>query len=249
MNDDGVYAPGLAAMRQALLELGEVTVVAPQSAESGASHAISFGGPFHVSRVTINGEFPAYAVNGRPADCTKIALSRLLPDKPDLVVSGINDGANASSNVIYSGTIAAGAEGAFVNVPSFAVSLQRGGEPKFDQAAGITLKLITFLLEQRFDPGLLMSINIPTLSKGPPKGVRVARQGNIHILDRFERYEAPDGKDYFWRGGDFDHETDSPDSDLHAMSNGYVVITPLRFDLTAHEELARMRRWSYPGVT
>jgi 5'-nucleotidase len=247
-NDDGVLAPGLTALRRTLAPLGEVIVVAPQSPQSAASHAVTISDPIHVSAIVVNEEFPAFSVKGRPADCVKVALSQILRQKPDMVVSGINDGANASSNVLYSGTVAAAAEGAFLGIPSFAVSLQRSAENRFDTAARIAGQLIEFVYAQGVQPGRLININIPPLSNGLPKGVRVTRQGSLHILDQYQRLAGPDGKDYYWLSGDFDHLRDSEGSDLQALQQGYVAVTPLQFDLTHFEQLDRMGQWSWPDL-
>ncbi len=241
-NDDGILAPGLAALRGALEELGSVTVVAPDSPQSAAAHGITVSSPVAVRRVHVKDAFFGFGVEGRPADCVKLAIAELLESPPDLVVSGINDGANVSINVLYSGTVAAAAEGALLGFPAVAVSLEQGTERDFPRAAQIALPLIRSLVEQGIGPGELVNINIPDLSSGPPLGVRVVPQATRTMEDRFVCYRAPDGRDYYWlTGGSFPH-ADPTNSDLDALSERYVSVTPLHFDLTRYN---RMEKFQY----
>jgi 5'-nucleotidase len=171
-----------------------------------------------------------------------------MPEKPDLVVSGVNDGANASTNVLYSGTVAAAAEGAFAGILSFAVSLQRGGGPRFDAAANIGLQLIEFICRQHVSVAQLININIPPLNNGSPKGIRIARQGDARVLERFLPVESPEGRAGYQLTGDIDAVEDAEDSDLRALQQGYVTVTPLQFDLTHFEQLQQMQDWSWPEI-
>lgn len=240
-NDDGILAPGLAAMREALLELGEVAVVAPATVQSAAGHGITVSGPLAVSRVHVQEAFFGHAVEGRPADCVKLAITHLLDDPPDLVVSGINDGANVSINVLYSGTVAAAAEGALLGFPAIAVSMERGQERDFKRAARLSLPIIRRLLDNGLAPGQLININLPDLAPGLPKGVRVAPQATRAMEDNFVRFAGPDGRDYYWLAdGRFKH-ADPSESDLDAINEGYIAITPLQFDLTQYKQLADLR--------
>jgi 5'-nucleotidase len=245
-NDDGILAPGLAALYEVLLELGEVAVVAPASVQSAAGHGITVGGPVAVRRMHVQGTFFGHAVEGRPADCVKLAITHLLEAPPDLVVSGMNDGANVATNVLYSGTVAAAAEGALLGFPAVAVSLERGEEPNFGRAARLVLPIIRRLVENGLSAGQLININVPDLAPGLPKGVRVAPQASREMEDNFVRFAGPDGRDYYWlTEGRFKH-ADAAESDLDALSEGYIAITPLQFNLTQHDLLARMRAqdWS-----
>jgi len=253
-NDDGILAPGLAAMRRALLTLGEVSVVAPASPQSAAAHGITVGGPIPVRELHVADRFTGFAVEGRPADCVKLASTTLLADRPHLVVSGINDGANVSINVLYSGTVAAAAEGALLGIPAVAVSLERGPEMDFDRAAQIARQVIERLLGSAAPPGTdtaagqivpLVNMNIPALCPGVPKGVRVVRQSTQLMQDRYVSHAGPDGCRYFWLEGDFDESTHQTATDLEALRQGYVTLTPLHFDLTHEEQLhwLRERHW------
>src|SRR5919201_938844 len=177
-NDDGVLAPGLRALRKELLKLGEVVVVAPAAEQSAVGHSITLLTPLLVQEVMEeSGQFMGWAVEGRPADCVKLALSELLPDPPDLIVSGLNAGSNAGINVLYSGTVAAAIEGAFFHRTSIAVSLEYT-KPKLDfpRAAALARRVIEQILEHQPDPGTLFNVNIPSLDKGPIRGIRTVPQ-------------------------------------------------------------------------
>ncbi len=243
-NDDGVLAPGLAAMYETLSELGDVTVVAPETPQSAAAHGITLHGPLPVRRIHVQEAFHAWSVDGRPADCVKLAAVELLPEPPDLVVSGINDGANVSINVLYSGTVAAAAEGALLGFPAVAVSLERGVERDFRQAASIALDIIRQLLDGGLAAGELVNVNIPDLTPGPPRGVRVVPMGTRVMEDRFHRFAAPDGRDYYWFGGGAIYRPagSTAASDLDALHERCVAVTPLQFDLTRYPRMEDMSR-------
>jgi len=246
-NDDGILAPGLAAMWRQLTDLGRLTVVAPESPQSAAGHAITVGDAVIASRVHVNEEFYGYSVVGRPADCVKLAVRELLDAPPDLVVSGINAGANVGINILYSGTVAAAAEAAFYRLPAVAVSLEYRTELDFAQAAQIARGVLTGLIEAGPRPGWLINVNIPALDGGPPRGIRVVRQSTQPMEERFVKAKDPRGRTYFWLTGGFADEGE-PETDLRAISEGYVAVTPLRFDLTREDALDAMRQWSWPAM-
>ncbi len=237
-NDDGILAPGLAAMHRELTRFGEVFVAAPDTVQSASGHAITINAPLTATRVHVHHEFWGWSIGGRPADCVKLAVDRLMERPPDLVVSGINDGANVSINVLYSGTVAAAAEAALLGFPAMAVSLERGKELDFDWAARIARSLVARALAYGLGPGQLLNINIPNLAAGRPKGVRVARQAVQRMDDRYVSRPAPDGSDQYFLEGWFTKPPAALEGDLNALVNGYVVITPLHVDLTASELLA-----------
>lgn len=247
-NDDGILAPGLAALRAALSDLGEVSVVAPAEVQSAAGHSITLSGPLAVSRVHVQDGFFGHSVEGRPADCVKLAVTRLLEAPPDLVVSGINDGANAGIHVLYSGTVAAAAEGALLGFPAIAVSMERGRERDFRRAAAIAMPIIRRLLDEGLGPGQLVSVNLPDLAAGLPKGIRVVPQAVCGMEDRFVDFTGPDGRRYYWfTEGRFKHG-EPADNDLDALREGYVTITPLQFDMTRYELLEDLRRRDWSAV-
>ncbi len=242
-NDDGITAPGIAAMRQALVKLGHVDVVAPNSPQSAAAHGITVHGPVAVRKVHVQDEFFGFSVEGRPADCVKLAIRELLIEPPDLVVSGINDGANVSINVLYSGTVAAAAEGALLGFPAIAVSMKQGEERDFNRAARLAMPIIHRLLEIGLAPGELININIPDLTPGDPLGICVVPMATRIMEDRFARHTAPDGRDYFWLVGDtFAESKVSVHSDLDAIEERYISITPLQFDMTQYAQLDQLRK-------
>ena len=247
-NDDGVYAPGLQALRRELQKLGEVTVVAPAGEQSAVGHSITLLTPLIVQEVLDDTGRPmGWAVEGRPADCVKLALLELLPEPPDLIVSGLNAGSNAGINVLYSGTVAAAIEGAFFQRPSIAVSLEYS-KPRpldFRQAAEVARKVIEQILHHPLTGGTLFNINIPSLEKGPIRGVRVVPQNVAPYLETFDRRVDPRGRIYFWSGPDFSCPEPHPDTDVIALSEGYVTVTPLQFNLTDAVMLEKMKGWQW----
>ncbi len=250
-NDDGILAPGLAALYRVLCELGTVHVAAPNSVQSAMGHAITVGEAIEVRRIHVHNSFHGWSVGGRPADCVKLAARQLVDVPIDLVVSGINDGANVSINVLYSGTVAAAAEGALLGYPAIAVSLERGAEPNFEWAADIALRVIKALLADGLSAGRLVNVNVPDFLPGYPKGVRVATQAMQIMTDFYERKELLGGIVHYALDGEFTEEarTEEPESDLHALHEGYVVVTPLTVDLTDRSRLARLEAVDWPDVT
>jgi 5'-nucleotidase len=247
-NDDGIMAPGIVAMYRELVKLGEVHVVAPETVQSGTGHGITLTTPLLTSRVTIENAFTGTAVDGRPADCVKLAVSQILPRQPDLVVSGINAGANVGINVLYSGTVAAAVEAAFLGLPAIAVSLYLRGDVPTDYRRSATLSLgaIRAILDAGLGDGDVVSINIPALrADEPPAGMKVVRQCTRPFIDQYERRTDPRGREYFWNSSVFSLGETEGDTDVAALRDKYVCITPLQFDLTQHEMTKRWRekRW------
>jgi 5'-nucleotidase len=247
-NDDGIYAPGLQALRKELLQLGDVVVCAPATEQSAAGHSVTLLWPLIVQEVFDDRkQFMGWAVEGRPADCVKLALVELMPEPPDLVVSGLNAGSNAGINVLYSGTVAAAIEGAFFRRTAVAVS-QAYGKPKaVDFAAGavIARKVIEGILETKPEPGSLFNVNIPRQELGAPKGLKVLPQNVAVYQESFVRNVDPRGRTYYWLGADYGCADPHPDTDETALAEGYVTLTPLQFDLTHHALLQRMQQSSW----
>ena len=247
-NDDGVYAPGLRALRTELKKLGEVTVVAPAGEQSAVGHSITLLTPLLVQEVVDEANQPmGWAVEGRPADCVKLAIVELLKEPPDLIVSGLNAGSNAGINVLYSGTVAAAIEGAFFRRTSIAVSLEYT-KPKpldFAKAADLAGGVIKKILKHDPPPGSLFNINIPSLEKGPIRGIRVVPQNVAQYVETYDRRIDPRGRVYFWSGPDFKCPQPLPDSDVTAMAEGYITVTPLQFDLTQAAMLEEMKGWKW----
>jgi 5'-nucleotidase len=247
-NDDGVYAPGLRALRTELKKLGEVTVVAPAAEQSAVGHSITLLNPLVVQEMLDDNHQPmGWAVEGRPADCVKLALLELLPETPDLVISGLNSGSNAGINVLYSGTVAAAIEGAFFRRTSIAVSLEYT-KPKpldFPRAAELARKVIEQIVARQPPDGSLFNVNIPSLEKGPVRGVRVVPQDVTPYHETFDRRVDPRGRVYFWSNPGLECPEPHPQGDVTAMGEGYVTVTPLQFNLTRADLLERMKDWRW----
>jgi 5'-nucleotidase len=242
-NDDGIYAPGLAAMERALERLGKVNVVAPAVEQSGVGHSITFLSPLMAKEVFEGERRRGWAVEGSPADCVKLALSEFCPE-PDLLVSGINGGLNLGINVLYSGTVAGATEGAVFGIKSFAVSMEYDEHAKFDQAAEMAVRLIEQILALR-DSGKhrLYNINIPTVALERATEVRVVPMATVGWPADFDRRVDPKGRRYYWAMGTPAVPAVGELTDLEAWQKGYVTLTPLRIDRTEREMLEQMRDW------
>jgi 5'-nucleotidase len=247
-NDDGIYAPGLRALRKELLELGSVTVVAPATEQSAAGHSVTLLTPLLVNEVYEDDgtTFVGWAVEGRPADCVKLALLELLREPPDVIVSGMNAGSNAGINVLYSGTVAAAIEGAFYRHTAIAVSLEYDKKIyDFPTGARYARKVIEQILAHPSPPGSLFNVNLPVLERGPIKGVKVLPQNISPYQEKFDRRVNPRGRTYFWTSPEFHCPEPHPDTDVTALAEGYITVTPLQFDLTAHSRLQQLRQWEW----
>ncbi len=242
-NDDGIYAPGLAALDRHLRHLGETHVVAPATEQSGVGHSITYLTPLIVKEVYDGDRHWGWAVEGSPADCVRIGTKELLPNIPDLVVSGINGGLNAGINVLYSGTVAAAVEGAFFGITSVSVSLEYDEHARFDDAASIAVGIIERLLEQKGTDPQLFNINIPTAALDGDPEVRVAPMNTVRFGDQFERRTDPWGRTYYWCTGNPPPPASQMVSDLSLLAEGCVSVTPLHFDLTESRLLEEMRTW------
>lgn len=235
-NDDGIHAAGLTTLGQALSSLGEVTVVAPDREMSATSQSISLHTPLRVHRL----DDRHYAVAGTPADTVIIALYYLLPQKPDLVVSGINPGGNLGENVIYSGTVAAAMEAALHGVPSFAISLASRKQVEFSSAAAFAAQLAAKILDEGLPPGVMLNVNVP---RGDVRGVRVARQSQKVSQNLVVEKKDPRGRPYYWLDETLELTDVEPDSDYAAILEHEISITPLQVDRTHYPSLSQLARW------
>jgi 5'-nucleotidase len=243
-NDDGIYAPGLAAMERVLGRLGDVFVVAPATEQSGVGHSITYLTPLIVKEVFRGEHRWGWAVEGSPADCVKIGVHEFCPHQPDLVVSGINSGLNAGINVLYSGTVAAAIEGAFYGITSVAVSLQFDEHADYDRAARLAAAIIEQIVEKGDTGQQLYNMNIPTAAlEGTPR-VATVPMNVTRYGDHFERRTDPWGRVYYWLTGGPPQETPG-ESDLSALAEGRVTLTPLDYDMTRRAMLERMQRWEF----
>jgi 5'-nucleotidase len=242
-NDDGIYAPGLAALERELQKLGNVEVVAPLTEQSGVGHSITYLKPLMARELFDGPRRRGWAVEGSPADCVKLAISELCRPRPQLVVSGINSGLNAGINVLYSGTVAASIEGAFFRVTSIAVSLEYDEKARYDIAAKLAVRIIAQILAQKDDEPQLYNLNIPLAALDGPAEVRVVPMGVDPWGESFQCRNDPRGRPYYWANGTQPAAPTSAESDLAELRAGHITLTPLDFDMTRRDKLAAMRRW------
>ena len=238
-NDDGIFAPGLAAIYKELTKIGDVIVVAPADSRSGTSHSVTLKKPLVCNKVDINGQFTGLSVQGSPADCVKLAVMQLHAGPIDLLVAGINNGANAGINVYYSGTVAAAMEGAFSKIPAVAMSLASEEQMDFEKAANYCAKILKKLMPLK--SGGVININIPQLSKGEPKGVRVVPQSTEGFHEHYIRQKNEQGQTTFQLAGDL-HRAEQNPTDTTSLADGFITITALAPDMTNHAKTRQLQR-------
>lgn len=240
-NDDGVYARGIKALAKALEEIADVTIVAPDRERSGASHSLTMDVPLRTHRIKDN----IIGVDGTPTDCVLLALKLLLPEPPDLVVSGINRGANMGDDVTYSGTIAAAMEATLMGIPAMAVSLCRceSGTYDYEASADIARDVALMVLERGLPLGTLLNVNVPNMPREKITGVEIARQGKQVYEEAVVEKQDPRGRTYYWIGGQLTSWEPEPDTDYAAVSQGLVSITPIHLDLTDYGAMSVLKSW------
>lgn len=231
-NDDGIYAPGIAALHKALRGLGTISVVAPMAEQSAVGHSITLAHPLRTFEAMRRGRFFGFGVSGAPADCVKLAVLELLKRPVDLVVSGINLGSNAGVNALYSGTVAAAVEGVMLGIPSIAVSLEFSERPDFEGVAGITRRLIARLIRYGLRREMLLNVNVPAIPVSQIKGIKITRQSCRMWPEGFERRTDPRGVHYYWIKPWGNNGQDEAGTDVRALQEGYVAITPMQYDMT-----------------
>lgn len=242
-NDDGVTAPGIRALVEAMRNLGDVIVVAPDSPQSGMGHAITIHQPLRLDKVEIFDGIDAYQCTGTPVDCVKLAVNKILHRKPDLCVSGINHGSNSSINVIYSGTMSAAMEGAIEGIPSIGFSLQHYALDADMSAAKHFANLIAGnVLANKLLNGILLNVNIPDLSLSKIKGLKICRQAIAKWQEEFDERLDPNKRKYYWLTGKFVNPDLGDDTDEWALSNGYVSVVPVQYDFTAHHAIPALNK-------
>ena len=244
-NDDGINAKGIEAMRGALEKIADVFVVAPETEMSAVGHAITITDPLRVRKVMRDGSLFGIAVDGTPADCVKIAARAILPEKPDIVISGINQGQNVATNVIYSGTVSAATEGMILGIPSIAISLASFTSRDFSVAAEYGVKMALMVKEKGLPEGVLLNVNIPAVPADKIKGVKVCRMGVSKFREVFEKRVDPRQNDYYWQGGEMVFHEGDADADIGLLEEGYVTVTPIHFDLTSRDFLENMKGWEF----
>jgi 5'-nucleotidase len=244
-NDDGVDSPGLSALARALSRIEQVCVIAPNRNWTAAGHTKTLDRPLRVAEITLPGsKMRAFSSDGSPSDCVALAFLGLAPERPRLVVSGINTGPNMGSDITYSGTVSAAMEGVVSGVPAIAVSLADYYQWEFSYAGSFAARLARRVLREGLERDVLLNVNVPRGRRADIKGVQVTRLGRREYRDELIRRKDPIGRDYFWIGGGPPGGAGEPGTDLHAVAAGYVSITPVQLDLTNHELIEQIARWN-----
>jgi len=238
-NDDGYFAPGLAALAEALRGLGEVVVVAPEQNRSGASNSLTLDRPLHLKKAA-NG---FYFVNGTPTDCVHLAVTGMLDDLPDIIVSGINHGANMGDDTIYSGTVAAATEGYLLGIPSIAISLTSFESNNFATAGLVARQLVERFIRDPIREPVLLNVNVPDIPNADLKGMEVTRLGRRHKAEPVIKMTSPRKETVYWIGAAGAAADAGPGTDFNAIERGVVSITPLQIDLTHATQLPAIRQW------
>ena len=231
-NDDGIFAPGIRALWEAMCEIGDPIVIAPDTEQSAVGHAITLTDPLRVVPVRRSGGFEGFAVSGTPSDCTKIAIKSILDEKPDLLISGINSGSNVGNNIIYSGTISAATEGTMLGIPSIAISLDSYKSDDYRVAKMAAIDMANHVLRHGVPQGTLLNVNIPYCLPGEIKGVKITRQGTQYFKDEFDKRTDPRGRTYYWMKGNVVDKDESIEFDGKAVSEKYISVTPIHFNVT-----------------
>jgi 5'-nucleotidase len=245
-NDDGINAPGIRALQAGLSTIADVSVVAPETERSAVGHAITIANPLRVREVLDHGKKFGWAVDGTPADCVKIALKALMDKKPDVLVSGINHGANLATNVIYSGTVSAATEGTILGIPSIAVSLCTWDKnPDFSVAVKYAIEIAKVTAKNGLPKGTLLNVNVPATHENKIKGIKVCRQSHCIFEVEFDKRSDPRGMDYYWQGGKMKINDPDSNTDIIALEKGYVTITPIQYDLTNHAFIEELSSWKW----
>lgn len=243
-NDDGIAAKGIDALIRSMVRFGDVVVIAPDKPQSGMGHAITVNHPLRMDRSKIFPDIEAYSTTGTPVDCVKLGIYEVLKRKPDLLVSGINHGANFSTNVLYSGTMSAAVEGAMENIPSIGFSLcDFSADADFSGAQKIVEEVTELVLRNKFPQHICLNVNIPKLPANEIKGIKFCKQAAAYWDDRFEQRQDPFGHSYFWLTGKFQEIETEEDTDLHYINDGYATIVPTQFDMTAHAAIEELKNW------
>jgi len=248
-NDDGIYAEGLWALYERFARRHSVTVVAPDRERSAVGHGITLHQPLRATRVNVNSGRQGYAVNGTPVDCIKIGLMEILDNIPDMVISGINPGANVGVNINYSGTVAAAKEAALYRVPAIAVSLQGRKIISYDGAAHFTAMLAENVFKKGLPFGTILNVNIPDMPMDEVKGVRISRQGTSLYAEYFDKRVDPRNRTYYWHGHDSKISFDNPDIDGAALDENFISITPIKCDMTDYSMLEDLKLWNIDKET
>jgi 5'-nucleotidase len=243
-NDDGVTAPGIRNLVEAVKDLGNILVVAPDKPQSGMGHAITIGNPLRMNQVSVLEGIKTWQVSGTPVDCVKLAVDKLLHRKPDICLSGINHGANHAINVIYSGTMSAAMEASIEGIPSIGFSLMDYSmEANFDASRKIVRDIVEKVLANKPDEHFLLNVNIPKIPHELIRGIKVCRQAFAKYREEFDERKDPQGRKYYWLTGEFMNMDTGEDTDVWALENQYVSIVPISIDFTDHPTRKKLEKW------
>lgn len=245
-NDDGIYSNGIYELAKQMKQFGKVTVVAPDKEQSAIGHAITMHEPLRCRKIKLHDlDIDAWWVSGTPADCIKLGVETLLHSRPDLIVSGINNGENLGTDIIYSGTVSAAIEGSIFNIPSIAVSYAKYGETDFSKASEVAAYLIEQIIKHAGKGRMLLNMNIPPIENGSElKGIKITELGVKKYRNSFEERKDPRGNSYYWLAGELIEDEIVENTDIYAVRNGYVSLTPISIDLTSHRELENIKNWN-----
>ena len=247
-NDDGVTAPGIKNLVEAVKHMGKVVVVAPDKPQSGMGHAITIGHPLRMNQVNLFEGVDAWQISGTPADCVKLAVDKILHGKPDICLSGINHGANHSINVIYSGTMSAAMEASIEGIPSIGFSLlDYSMEADFSAAQKIVQQIVLPLLKHKTEDHLLLNVNIPNVPYELIEGIKVCRQATAKYREEFDERRDPHGRKYYWLTGEFLNMDSGQDTDVHALKNNFVSVVPISIDFTDYAQMKRVQALLLPA--
>ena len=243
-NDDSIHAKGIKELVSVAKTFGQVIVVAPDKPQSGMGHAITISNPLRIQKYEGFKDVVAYECSGTPVDCVKIGIYEVMKRKPDLVVSGINHGSNAATNVLYSGTMSAAVEGAMEGISSVGFSLESyDSDANFEISKKVVEQVIKAMLNNEFAKNICLNVNIPNVSESDFKGIKIARQGHAFWEDRFEKRNDQFNKPYYWLAGDFLKMDAEEGTDLYWLEKGFASIVPTKYDLTAFEMIDELTNW------
>lgn len=251
-NDDGVSSPGLLALAQAMRRFGKVSVLAPDHDWSGGGHVKTLKRPLRVRSVRLADGTPALSSDGAPSDCVALALLGMLPDKVDLIISGINTAANLGHDVTYSGTVTAVMEGIIWGVPGVAVSLDGAGRDSSELDYDVAVDVAVWIVDKMISAGLpehtFLNVNVPYVLQGELKGISLTQQGLRVYHDRLDKRQDPRGEDYYWIAGDRPTGVPKEGTDVGALAVGYASVTPMQLDLTDYQALSTLSEWHWPSL-
>ncbi|MBD3638753.1 MAG: 5'/3'-nucleotidase SurE [Crocinitomicaceae bacterium] len=240
-NDDSIEAKGIASLVEAVKPLGDIVVIAPDTVQSGKGHAITIHDPLRLKKSNVFPGIEAYTCSGTPVDCVKLGIYEVLKERPTLLVSGVNHGSNAATNVLYSGTMSAAVEGAIESIPSIGFSLlDYDADADFEASKLYAHKISEMVLKYPLQKGVCLNVNIPKGKMADLEGIKICRQGRAYWEDSFDKRKDPFGGEYYWLTGDYTYTDKGEDTDLWALSHNFVSVVPTHFDMTAHHLISNL---------